>query len=216
MDSGDASMSLPRRSDFAHHWSLSPDTVFLNHGSFGATPIPVLEEQSRIRNLLERDPVRFFEREYTDLWNHSRAVLASVLNADKDGLAFVSNATQGVNTVLRSLKLKPGDEIIISDHTYQACWNAVDYVTRKSGARTVVVNIPFRIEGPEEIINLFMDAVTDRTVLALIDTITSPTGTRMPFEDLTEKLQSRGVDVLLDAAHGPGTVSYTHLRAHET
>ena len=206
MDSGDASMSLPRRSDFAHHWSLSPDTVFLNHGSFGATPIPVLEEQSRIRNLLERDPVRFFEREYTDLWNHSRAVLASVLNADKDGLAFVSNATQGVNTVLRSLKLKPDDEIIISDHTYQACWNAVDYVTQKSGARTVVVNIPFRIEGPGEIINLFMDAVTDRTVLALIDTITSPTGTRMPFEDLTEKLQSRGVDVLLDAAHGPGIV----------
>ena len=133
-------MSLPRRSDLAHHWSLDPNTVFLNHGSFGATPIPVLEEQARIRNLLERDPVRFFEREYTDLWNASRATLARILNAETDGLTFVSNATQGVNTVLRSLKLKPGDEIIISDHTYQACWNAVDYVTQKSGARTVAVS----------------------------------------------------------------------------
>ena len=199
-------MNLPQRSDLAHHWSLEPDTVFLNHGSFGATPITVLEEQVRIRGLMERDPVRFFEREYSDLWDQSREVLAGMLNAELDGLTFVSNATQGVNTVLRSLDLKPGDEIIVPDHSYQACWNAVDYVTERSGAKTVVVKIPFRLEGPEQVIDLIMGAVTDRTVMALIDTITSPTGTRMPFEELTHRLQARGVDVLLDAAHGPGIV----------
>ena len=204
MDSGDAGMSLPRRSNLAQYWSLDPDTVFLNHGSFGATPIAVLEEQARIRSLMERDPVRFFEREYSDLWDQSRAAVADMLNADVDGLTFVSNATQGVNTVLRSLDLKPGDEIIVPDHSYQACWNAVDYVTGRFGAKTVVVDIPFRLDGPEQVIDLIMEAVTDRTVLALIDTITSPTGTKMPFEELTQRLQERGVDVLLDAAHGPG------------
>ncbi len=206
MDTGDARMSLPSRSDLAHHWPLDPQTVFLNHGSFGATPSEVLEEQGRLRGLLERDPVRFFEREYSDMWDESRSAVARMLNADVDGMVFVSNATQGVNTVLRSLDLEPGDEIIVPDHSYQACWNAVDYVTRRSGAKTVVVEIPFRVEDPKQVIDLIMEAVTERTVLALIDTVTSPTGSRMPFEELTNRLQSRGVDVLLDAAHGPGIV----------
>ena len=149
-------MSLPRRSNLAHHWPLDTDTVFLNHGSFGATPIAVLDEQARIRSRLERDPVRFFEREYSDLWDQSRAAVAEMLNADVDGLTFVSNATQGVNTVLRSLNLNPGDEIIVPDHSYQACWNAVDYVTGRSGAKTVVVEIPFRLDGPEQVIDLIM------------------------------------------------------------
>ncbi len=206
MDTGDARMSLPSRSNLAHHWPLDPQTVFLNHGSFGATPSEVLEEQGRLRGLLERDPVRFFEREYSDMWDESRSAVARMLNADVDGMVFVSNATQGVNTVLRSLDLEPGDEIIVPDHSYQACWNAVDYVTRRSGAKTVVVEIPFRVEDPKQVIDLIMEAVTERTVLALIDTVTSPTGSRMPFEELTNRLQSRGVDVLLDAAHGPGIV----------
>ena len=199
-------MNRPRKSDLAEHWTLDPKTVFLNHGSFGATPTAILDEQRRIRALMEEDPVRFFEREYLGLWDDARRALSEFVNADVDGMAFVSNATQGINTVLRSLRLQPGDEIIVPDHSYQACWNAVDFVTERSGAKTVVVEVPFRVEGPQEVLDIIMGAVTDRTVLALIDTVTSPTGMRMPFEELTEQLQSRGVDVLLDAAHGPGIV----------
>ena len=199
-------MSRPRKGDLAEHWTLDPDIVFLNHGSFGATPTAILDEQSRIRALMEQDPVHFFERDYPDLWDGARRTLSEFVNADVDGMTFVSNATQGINTVLRSLPLQPGDEIIVPDHSYQACWNAVDFVTERSGAKTVVVEVPFRVEGPQEVIDIIMAAVTDRTVLALIDTVTSPTGMRMPFEELIEQLQSRGVDVLLDAAHGPGIV----------
>ncbi len=199
-------MNRPRKGDLAEHWTLDLKTVFLNHGSFGATPTAIMDEQRRIRALMEEDPVRFFEREYLGLWDDARQALSEFVNADVDGMAFVSNATQGINTVLRSLRLQPGDEIIVPDHSYQACWNAVDFVTERSGAKTVVVEIPFRVEGPQEVLDIIMGAVTDRTVLALIDTVTSPTGMRMPFEKLTEQLQSRGVDVLLDAAHGPGIV----------
>jgi isopenicillin-N epimerase len=199
-------MSRPRKGGLAEHWTLDPDTVFLNHGSFGATPTAILDEQSRIRALMEQDPVHFFERDYPSLWDGARRTLSEFVNADVDGMTFVSNATQGINTVLRSLPLQPGDEIIVPDHSYQACWNAVDFVTERSGAKTVVVEVPFRVEGPQEVIDIIMAAVTDRTVLALIDTVTSPTGMRMPFEELIEQLQSRGVDVLLDAAHGPGIV----------
>ncbi|MEC8914241.1 MAG: aminotransferase class V-fold PLP-dependent enzyme, partial [Candidatus Thermoplasmatota archaeon] len=173
-------MNRPRKGDLAEHWTLDPNTVFLNHGSFGATPAAIMDEQRRIRALMEKDPVRFFERENIGLWDDARRALSEFVNADVDGMVFVSNATQGINTVLRSLRLQPGDEIIVPDHSYQACWNAVDFVTERSGAKTVVVEVPFRVEGPQEVLDIIMGAVTDRTVLALIDTVTSPTGMRMP------------------------------------
>ena len=190
----------------AGHWILDPETCFLNHGSFGATPLSVLEEQSRLRNLIESDPVRFFERNYIPLMKAAIGRLSEFMNADSEGLVFVKNTTEGVNTVLRSLDLTPGDEIIVTNHSYQACWNAVDFVTERSDAKTVVVDIPFRVKNEEEIVDLIMDKVTGNTVLAMIDTVTSATGLRMPFEKLVRNLQGVGLDVLLDAAHGPGIV----------
>ena len=121
-------------------------------------------------------------------------------------MTLVKNTTEGVNTVLRSLALQPGDEILVTDHSYQACWNAVDFVTERAGAKTVVAEVPFRVESEDEIVDLIMGSVTERTVLAMVDTVTSATGLRMPFERLVGELQSSGVDVLLDAAHGPGIV----------
>ena len=199
-------MNRPRKGELAKYWSLNPDTVFLNHGSVGATPTSILDEQTKIRSHIEEDPVRFFERDYIPLMKESRESLAEFLNAEVNGMTFVKNATEGVNTVLRSIELEAGDEVIVPNHSYQACWNAVDFVTERSGAKTVVVEIPFRLESEEEIIDLILNNVTDRTVLALIDTVTSPTGLRMPFEKLVSELQEKGVDVLLDAAHGPGIV----------
>ena len=206
MVSGDGSLNRPRRGDLARHWILDPETCFLNHGSFGATPLSVLEEQSRLRNLIESDPVRFFERDYIPLMKGAVGKLSEFINADSEGLVFVKNTTEGVNTVLRSLDLKPGDEIIVTNHSYQACWNAVDFVTERSDAKTVVVDIPFRVKNEEEVVDLIMDKVTGKTVLAMIDTVTSATGLRMPFEKLVRDIQGAGVDVLLDAAHGPGIV----------
>jgi len=196
----------PNRDSLGKHWMLSKDVCFLNHGSFGSTPITVMEEQTRLREMIESDPVRFFERDYIPMMKSSIIKLAEFMNADPEGMTFVKNTTEGVNTVLRSLVLNPGDEIIVTNHSYQACWNAVDFVTERAGAKTVVVDIPFRIKDEEEILESVMGAVSERTVLALLDTVTSATGLRMPFEKLVSSLQSLGVDVLLDAAHGPGIV----------
>jgi len=204
--SGDGNLNRPRRGDLAKHWILDPETCFLNHGSFGATPVSVLEEQSRLRKLIESDPVRFFERDYIPLMKGAVGKLSDFINANPEGLVFVKNTTEGVNTVLRSLNLKPGDEIIVTNHSYQACWNAVDFVTERSDAKTVVVDIPFRVKNEGEVVDLIMDKITGKTVLAMIDTVTSATGLRMPFEKLVRDIQGVGVDVLLDAAHGPGIV----------
>ena len=159
-------MTRPRRGELARHWILDPKTCFLNHGSFGATPLPVLEEQTRLRHLIESDPVRFFEREYIPMMRGAVDNLSKFINADPEGLVFVKNTTEGVNTVLRSLDLRSGDEIIVTNHSYQACWNAVDFVTERSGAKTVIVDIPFRVKNEKEVVDLIMDKVTERTVLA--------------------------------------------------
>ena len=198
--------SRPLRSDLSKHWTLNPETVFLNHGSFGACPEVILDEQDRLRRQLEIDPVQFMEVDARELWAQSLSTLADFINADPEGMTFVTNATSGVNTILRSLDLQAGDEIIISDHSYQACWNTVDFVTNRTGAKTIVVPIPFPTKSNEQVIETILNHVTKRTRLALIDTVTSPTGLRMPFEKLVAELQSRNIDVLLDAAHGPGIV----------
>jgi isopenicillin-N epimerase len=199
-------MARPQRSGLGIHWTLDPGTVFLNHGSFGACPAAVLQEQSRLRTLLEADPVDFLVNRGPGLWREAIATLSDFVNADPAGMTFQTNATSGVNTVLRSLALRPGDEIIVSDHIYQACRNAVAYVCARSGARLVEVPVPFRPESDEQVVELFSKAVTDQSRLALIDTVTSPTALRMPFEKLTHALQGQGVDVLVDAAHGPGLI----------
>ena len=87
MDPGDSRMKRPQKSELAEHWSLDPSVTFLNHGSFGATPNVVLEEQSRIRLQIERDPVRFFERDFIGKLELSRDSLCGFLNADPHGMA---------------------------------------------------------------------------------------------------------------------------------
>ena len=169
-------------------------------------PIEVLDYQNKLRKELESDPVNFFDVTSKLLWADAIEIFSNFINVDKKGLVFVPNATSGVNTVLRSIDLKEDDEILILDHTYQACWNTVDFVTNRTGAKTVIAELPHPIENPEQVIQTILNHVTEKTKLALIDTVTSPTGIRLPFEEIVKQLQSKGIDVLLDAAHGPGIV----------
>jgi isopenicillin-N epimerase len=125
------------------HWALDPDTAPLNHGSFGATPSAVLAAQQRIRDRLESNPTGFFEDHYQQELDAARGALAEFLGADSGGLAFVTNATQAVASVVGSIDFAPGDEILISDHTYNACRNTVDVAAGRAGASMVVAPVPF-------------------------------------------------------------------------
>ena len=217
-------MQRPAKSAPSRLWGLEEDRVFLNHGSFGATPTAVREEQRKWQDLMENEPVRFFEDLMPGILQTTREKLASFLSCDADDLALVENATSGVNTVLRSLQFAPGDEILVPDHAYQACRNTIDFVAERWDAKVVTVNIPFPINDPQQAVDAIMGGVTDQTRLAMIDTVTSPTGLLMPFEQLVSMLEARGVEVMLDAAHGIGMVplnlnelgaSYTTSNCHK-
>ncbi|MCI0745863.1 MAG: aminotransferase class V-fold PLP-dependent enzyme [Verrucomicrobia subdivision 3 bacterium] len=211
-------------------WALDPNIIFLNHGSFGSCPRPVLECQQQWRERMERQPIQFFVRDLEGLLDEARSALAEFLGAQPDNLVFVPNATAGVNTVLNSLNFAPGDEIIVTDHEYNACRNALDVMAERNGVRVATAKVPFPLrnkqqpEGwtpsvnkrqPEgwtpsvyerEIIGPILERISDRTRLLLIDHVTSQTGLIFPLERLLREFSSRGIDTLVDGAHAPGMI----------
>jgi isopenicillin-N epimerase len=197
---------MARRSPLADHWSLDPEISFLNHGSFGACPTAVLAAQRAWQDRMEREPVRWFTEELEPAQDEARRRIGAFLGADPDDLAFVRNATTGVNTVLRSLCLEPGDRILAADHEYNAILNAAAFVAARDGATLDVASLPFPVDGPEAIIERVLDAVRPRTRIVVLSAITSPTAIVMPIVELAHALGDRGLEVLVDGAHAPGQV----------
>ena len=175
-------------------WTLDEDVAFLNHGSFGATPRPVLEEQARWRARLEAQPVDFLVRRYPDHVAEARAEVAAFLGADPARLVFVPNATTGTETVLAAL-VSPGDRVVVNDHVYPS----VALALAARGAEVEMV--AFDLDAPAETL---LDAVDERTRLVVVDAVTSVTGMVMPVAEVVAGCRERGVPCHVDAAHAPG------------
>lgn len=192
----------PTRSD----WLLDPDVTFLTHGTFGACPRPVLELQTRLRDEIEHEPLTFLDDELERRLDEARAPLAAFLGAQPLDVTFQPNATTGINTVLRSLDLRPGDEILTTDHEYNACFNAARAVAAAAGASVVVARVPFPIGSPDQVVDALTAAVTPRTRLAMISHVTSPTALVFPIARVAAVLAEHGIETLVDGAHSPGMV----------
>lgn len=185
-------------------WDFDPAITYLTHGTYGACPRPVVEFQRSLRDELEANPIRFLTRELEGRLDAARREVSAFLNADPEGLVVVPNATTGVATVLESLRLRPGDELLTNDHEYNATVNALETVAGRAKARVVTVPVRLPIRHPEEVVEAHLAAVTPRTRIALISHVTSPSGLVFPIETLVRELDRLGVDTLVDAAHTPG------------
>src|SRR5213596_298963 len=203
-------------SDLARFWTLDSAVAFLNHGSFGACPRPVLEAQQRLRERLERQPVQFLVRDLEVLLDDARSALAAFLGADPEGLVFVTNATTGVNAVLRSLALAPGDQVLVTDHAYNACRNALDFAAAAARAEVVVVPVPFPLASADAAVEAVLARATPRTRLALLDHVTSPTGLVLPIERLALDLGALGAAYYAGNCHkwlcAPKGAGFLHVR----
>lgn len=187
-------------------WGLDPTTIFLNHGSFGACPLPILAKQAQIREQLESNPLRYLLDVAPGELDRSKGILADLVNGPPEDIVFVQSATAGVNAVLRSLDFEPGDEILFLNHSYNACINVVKHVCKKTGAVPVVAKIPWPIKDSEEAIAAIAKQIGARTKLAMLDHVTSRTGLLLPIQEMIGVCKAKGVDVLVDGAHAPGQV----------
>jgi len=193
-------------SPLARHWALDPEVTFLNHGSYGACPTEVLAVQREWRDRLERQPVKFLSRELDGHLAEVRQAVGPFVGADADDLGLIANATGGVNAVVRSLRFEPGDEILTTDHEYNAVLNVARHVATRDGARVVVARLPFPAASEDDVVEGIVAAATDRTRLAIVSHVTSPTALVFPIERIVRALDARGIDTLVDGAHAPGMV----------
>lgn len=187
-----------------HHFALDFATAFLNHGSFGATPIPVLDYQSALRTRMERNPVRFIDRDAREMLRAAAERIGAFLGAHGNEVVFVENATTGVNAVVSSLHLGAEDEILTTSFVYGAVRNALRH--HGGGARIVEAQLPFPIADPASILAAVEAAITPQTRLAVLDWISSEPGLILPIKKLISICQRRGIPVLVDGAHAPGHV----------
>lgn len=186
---------------------LRPDVAFLNHGSFGACPRPVFEVYQEWQLEAELQPVEFHSRRAPDLLRVARQALAEFIGADAVDLVYVTNATVGVNIVARSLDLKPGDEILGTDHEYGACERTWLFLCGKSGAIYRRAAIPTPVTSPEEVIERVLSEVTEKTRVLFISHITSQTGVTFPVTEICRRARELGLITIIDGAHVPGQMA---------
>ena len=202
----DALISMESTNQFAKHWKFAEGLTFLNHGSFGAAPTVVLKAQREFQDQLESDPIAFLapERSLEPKLDYVRQCLAELLGASFDRLAFVRNATDGVNAVLRSFPWNEGDQIVVTSHGYNACTNAAKFVGSQFGVEVVSADVPFPLANETQVVEAIEHAITAKTRLLLIDHVTSPTGLVFPIQAIIELAHRKGVRILIDGAHAPG------------
>ncbi|KKB11736.1 hypothetical protein VE25_11205 [Devosia geojensis] len=193
--------------NLARHFLLREDVVFLNHGSFGACPRPVFETYQAWQLELEREPVDFLGRRLNELMRVPREALAAELGAGAGDIVGLTNATTGLNIVAQSLDLKPGDQILTTDHEYSALEKTWAYVCRKTGAEVVVAKIPMPLVNEAQFTDAILAGMTGRTRVLFLSHITSPTALIFPIERAVAEARRRGIWSVIDGAHTPG-----HLR----
>lgn len=190
-------------------WRLDPSLTHLDHGAFGAAPISVLEAQEGWRTILESDPAGFMTERLAPALDDVRGQLARFVGASADDLVLVGNATEGLNAVLRSWPIEPGDEILTTALAHGGLRQALFHICEAAGARLVTVPLTVPLAGPDQVIDAVADALTAHTRFAVLEHVTSPGGVVLPIAALCRLCHDRGVPVLVDGAHAPGMLDLT-------
>lgn len=199
-------MNTQRAETLRSQFLLDPNVIYLNHGSFGATPIPVFESYQRWQRILEAQPTEFLGRRAGEYLETSRTALAKYLGTSAGNLVYVSNATYGLNVVARSLALGPGDAVLATDHEYGALDRTWRFLAQKQGFQYVNKPVGLPIESRESFIEQLWRGVTANTRVIFISHITSPTGLIFPVEEVCRRAREQGILTVIDGAHAPGQI----------
>jgi isopenicillin-N epimerase len=189
--------------DVRAHWDLDPTRAHLNHGSFGAVPRRVRSAQAEWRGQVDSNPMGFFRLARRAAVAEARLAAADFLSVDPASLALVSNATAGVSTVLAALRLRPGDEVMITDHAYGAVRIAATRFAESAGGQVVTAGLPLTA-ADDEVVAALADHITPATRVVVLDQVSSPTARLFPVRQVAELTRAHGAALLVDGAHVPG------------
>ena len=185
-------------------WSLAHDVAYLNHGSFGPSPIVVQESYERWTRQLEQQPMNFFLREMEPAFEESLSVLADFVGTSRGNLIFVDNATFGMNIVAASTRLDTDDEVLVNDHEYGAVTRLWRRTCQQARARLITCEVASPVTDPAAIVERLFARVTPRTKLIIVSHVTSPTALVMPVEEICRRAKELGIPVCIDGPHAVG------------
>ncbi|MEO8274701.1 MAG: aminotransferase class V-fold PLP-dependent enzyme [Thermoanaerobaculia bacterium] len=200
------------------HFALDPTITYLNHGTVGAPPRRVLEAQRAICDEIELQPSRYLLRELSEIrvggprtqpprLRTAAAEVAAFFGARGEDLVFVDNATTGANAVLRSARLEPGDEILVTSLGYGGVTNAARYVARERGATLREVKLSHSVNRPQVVVDSISAALNERTRLVIVDHVASDSALLLPVAEIAAICRARGVRIFVDGAHAPGAIA---------
>jgi isopenicillin-N epimerase len=192
--------------DYKSLFLLNPEVTFLNHGSFGACPKQVFEAYQRWQVALEFEPVQFITKIGVTAYQKSKEVFAEEFSCNTDDFFFTTNPSTAFNTVIKSLPLKAGDEILSTDLEYGAMDRTWNYYCKQSGAKYIQQNIPLPIQSTEHFLEAFWQGLTSNTKYIFLSHITSSTGLILPVEEICNKAKALGLITIIDGAHVPGHI----------
>jgi len=182
-------------------WTLRGGVSYLNHGSFGPSPRPVLAARQAWIERLESEPMDFLVRELDDLLAEARWALGRFVGCAGDDLVFVDNATVGMNLVAANVALKPGDEVLANDHEYGAVLRTWERACRRAEATLVVARLPCPMTDAGEVVDALFRLATDRTRLVVFSHVTSPTAVVLPADAICRRARDLGIPVCIDGPH---------------
>jgi selenocysteine lyase/cysteine desulfurase len=187
-------------------FKLTPDELYINHGSYGATLIPVLNAQANLLQMMQKNPLRFLAHEYPVLLNTTRDKLAKYVNADKDDVVFIENASNGVNSVLRSWPYAKGDKILVTSLGYNAVRTTIQFLIDQYEIQVVTVPITLPTNR-ESIIKSIRDVISTNNIrYAVLDHISSFPTIEFPLKEIIPIMRSSHILTLIDGAHALGQI----------
>jgi isopenicillin-N epimerase len=200
-------MNIDNNNSLRDLFLLDPEVIYFNHGSFGATPRPVFERYQYWQRELESQPTLFFGKRANELLEQARSVVAEYLGTDSKNLAFITNATAGVNVIVHSLKLQPGDEVLSTNHEYGSCNRTWEYYAQRQGYKYINQSIPLPVTNASAFADQLWEGVTERTRVIYLSHVTSPTALIFPIEEVCRRAREQGIITVIDGAHAPGQVN---------
>ncbi|QDU82384.1 Isopenicillin N epimerase [Polystyrenella longa] len=182
-------------------WSLDPEVTYLNHGSFGPSPLPIQQAHQEHLQKIESQPSEFFFRTREEMLEQVTVRMAQFLGTKSDSLLLTSNATVAMNIVAQSLSLEPDDEVLLTNHEYGAVQNIWREACQQQGATFGMAQLPNSPMSTAELIDSLFERVTDRTRLIVLSHVTSPTSLCFPIKEICQRARQHDIAVCVDGPH---------------